>query len=44
MNRQEIEEMMRDLPSQQDYYEETILQKCIISFLFIAFLIALCCI
>jgi hypothetical protein len=42
MNRQEIEEMMRDLPSQQDYYQETLLQKCIMGFLFITFVVALC--
>jgi hypothetical protein len=40
MNRQEIDEMMKDLPSQQP--EETLCQKLIISAWFVMFLI-LCC-
>jgi len=37
MNKQEIDEMMKDLPSQQ-LPEETVLQKLIIGIMFIAFL------
>jgi len=37
MNKQEIDDMMKDLPSQQ-LPEETVLQKLIIGIIFIAFL------
>jgi len=37
MNKQEIDEMMKDLPSQQ-LPEETVLQKLIIGIMLIAFL------
>ena len=37
MNKQEIDDMMKDLPTQQ-LPEETVLQKLIIGIMFIAFL------
>jgi hypothetical protein len=40
MNRKEIDDMMRPLPSQHDYYyEEPLWEKCLIGFAFIAFVI-----
>jgi len=43
MNRHEIDNMMRDLPSQHDYYhEEPLWEKCIMGFLFIAFVVTIC--
>ena len=43
MNRQEIDNMMRDLPSQHDYYyEEPLWKKCIMGFLFISFVVTIC--
>ena len=38
MNKQEIDDMMKDLPSQQ-LPEETVLQKVILGIMFIAFLV-----
>jgi len=38
MNKQEIDDMMKDLPSQQ-LPEETVLQKVIFGIMFIAFLV-----
>ena len=38
MNKQEIDDMMKDLPSQQPP-EETLLQKVVIGIMFIAFLV-----
>ena len=38
MNKQEIDDMMKDLPSQQ-LPEETMLQKVILGIMFIAFLV-----
>lgn len=42
MNKQEIDLMMRDLPSQQAYYEEPLLDKCLAGFSFIAFVVTIC--
>jgi hypothetical protein len=43
MNRQEIDAMMRDLPSQHDYYyEEPLWEKCLGAFAFIAFVVTIC--
>jgi len=38
MNKQEIDDMMKDLPSQQ-LPEETLLQKVVLGIMFIAFLV-----
>jgi len=40
MNRQEIDEMMKDLPSQQR--EESLLERWIIGTMFTVFLIVIC--
>jgi hypothetical protein len=43
MNRHEIDNMMRELPSQHDYYyEEPLWKKCIMGFLFISFVVTIC--
>jgi hypothetical protein len=42
MNRQEIDEMMRGLPSQQEYYEEPFWEKMLGGLSFILFVITIC--
>ena len=41
MNKQEIDDLMRDLPSQKQYYEEPLGAKIAISILFIGFMVLL---
>jgi hypothetical protein len=42
MNRHEIDEMMRDLPSQQAYYEESLWDKVLGGLAFLLFVITIC--
>jgi hypothetical protein len=42
MNRHEIDEMMRGLPSQQEYYEESIGNKVLGGLSFILIVITIC--
>jgi hypothetical protein len=41
MNKQEIDDLMRDLPSQQQYYEEPLGGKILIGILFVGFMVLL---
>jgi hypothetical protein len=42
MNKQEIDNMMRGLPSQREYYGEPLWEKCLAGFSFIAFVVIVC--
>jgi hypothetical protein len=43
MTKPEIDDMMRDLPSQHDYYyEEPLWEKCLVGVAFIAFIAIIC--
>ena len=42
MTKQEIDDMMKDLPSQRGWQEETLLEKILVGLAFVLFVVMIC--